>query len=162
MTPVNDTLGRGGMVMVGGAAIFLAYSVVFFASIFTGTGFEIGVPTLNGVTPADLDALNPAIMAFITHSNLALSGFIAATSIAVIAICWFGVRAGEWWAWWTAMIAPVVALVVALPKHYLGEFDHNWITHIGPIYLGTLIFVIGGVIALMGLLNMSKTKANAT
>jgi len=162
MTAKNDTLNKGGTIMSGGAAIFLAYSVVYFLRTFSGNGFEIGVPTLNGVTPADLDALNPAIMEFITHSNVALSGFIAATSIAVIALCWFGVRSGDWWAWWTAMVAPVVALVVALPKHYFGGFDHNWITHIGPIYIGTAIFVVGGLIALSGLVNPSNSRATAT
>ena len=162
MTAKNDALGKGGTIMVAGAAIFLGYAIVYFLASLTGSGFEIGVPTLNGVTPADLDAINPAIMAFITHSNIALAGFIAATSIAVIAICWFGVRSGQWWAWWTAMIAPVVALVIALPKHYLGEFDHNWVTHIGPIYIGTLIFVVGGLIALSGLMNLSGSKAAAT
>ena len=64
MTPKNDTLNKGATIMSGGAAIFLAYSVVYFLRTFSGNGFEIGVPTLNGVTPADLDALNPAIMEF--------------------------------------------------------------------------------------------------
>lgn len=159
MTPLNEALGKGSNLMVAGAAIFLAYAVVYFFSTLSGSGFEIGVPTLNGITPADLDALNPAIMAFIVHSNLALAGFIAATSIAVIAICWFGVRSGQWWAWWTAMISPVVALIVALPKHYLGEFDHNWVSHIGPIYLGTAIFVAGGLMALNGLLKTAGDQA---
>ncbi len=98
MSPKNEALGKGGNLMVAGAEIFLAFAVVYFFSSLSGTGFEIGVSTLNGVTPADLDALNPAIMAFIIHANLALSGFIAATSIAVIALCWFGVRGGQWWA----------------------------------------------------------------
>lgn len=161
MTPTNDSLDRGGKYMVAGVAIFLAYAVVYFLSSLSGSGFEIGVPTLNGVTPADLDALNPAIMAFIIHSNLALSGFIASTSIAVLALCWFGVRSGQWWAWWAAMISPVVALAIALPKHYFGGFDHNWVTHIGPIYLGTAIFVVGGLIALSGLLNTSGAETTA-
>jgi hypothetical protein len=160
MTHGNENLAKGGAIMSVGALIFLAYAVVYFLRSFAGAGFEIGVPTLNGVTPADLDGLNPAIMAFIIHSNLALAGFIAATSIAVIALCWYGVRAGLLWAWLTAMVAPVVALVVALPKHYFGGFDHNWITHIGPIYLGTAIFVAGGLIALTGLLKAMNNRVS--
>ncbi len=59
------------------------------------------------------------------------------------------------------MISPVVGLVVALPKHYLGEFDHNWVTHIGPIYAGTAIFVVGGLMALSGLLRTEREPATA-
>ena len=138
--------------MVVGAGLFLAYAIVFLFVSLTGQGFEIGVPTLNGVTPADLIALNPGVMAYITHIHLALGGFIAATAVAVMALCWFGVRRGDWRAWLAAMIAPVIGLIAALPMHYIGAFEHNWVTHIGPIYLGTVIFVGGGLLALSGLM----------
>lgn len=138
--------------MVVGALIFAAYAVVFFFLSFSGEGFEIGVPDLNGVTPADLDAVNPAIMAYISHLHVATAGFIASTSVAVLALSRFGVRQGYWWAWLAAMIAPVVGLAIALPKHYTGTFAHNWFTHIGPVYLGTIIFVVGGLWALTGLM----------
>ena len=138
--------------MVVGAGLFLAYAIVFIFVSLTGEGFEIGVPTLNGVTAADLNALNPGVMAYITHIHLALGGFIAATAVAVMALCWFGVRRGDWRAWLAAMIAPVIGLIAALPMHYIGAFDHNWVTHIGPIYLGTVIFVVGGLMALSGLM----------
>ncbi len=84
--------------MVVGAGLFLAYAIVFFFLRFSGEGFEIGVPTLNGVTPADLDAFSPVVMAYITHLHLATAGFIAATAVAVMALCWYGVRRGDWWA----------------------------------------------------------------
>ena len=56
--------------MVLGALIFLAYAVVFFFRAFSSTGFELGVETLNGVTPERLDGINPAIMAYITHLHV--------------------------------------------------------------------------------------------
>jgi hypothetical protein len=65
---------RGALVMLAGAALFLLYAIAFFARAFAGGGFELGVPTLNGITPADLDRLNPAIMAYITHVHVALAG----------------------------------------------------------------------------------------
>jgi hypothetical protein len=151
----NDpALQKGSNLMILGGLIFAAYAVAFGVRSLSGTGFEIGVPTLNGVTRADLDAVNPAIMAYITHLHLALAGFIAATSVAVVALCHFGVRQGFWWAWLTAMIAPVVGLAAALPEHYMGGFELNWVTHLGPVYLGTLIFVIGGLWALTGLMKL--------
>ena len=46
--------------MVLGALIFLVYAVVFFFRAFSSTGFELGVETLNGVTPQRLNEVNPA------------------------------------------------------------------------------------------------------
>lgn len=127
---------------------FIGYAVVFFFRNFAGGGFELGVTTLNGVTPDNLDALNPAIMHYIKHLHLAISGFIAATAIAVGALSWYGVRRGEWWAWIAAVVSAVVGLAIALPYHWLGHFEFNWVTHLGPIYVATIIFMIGAILAL--------------
>lgn len=152
MTALNTALAKGSKLMVVGVLIFLAYAIVFLFISLSGDGFEIGVHTLNGVTPAELDAVNPAIMAYINHLHVAVSGFIASTSVAVLALVWYGVQRGYWWAWWAAMISPVVALIVALPLHYTGGFEHNWVAHIGPIYVGTLIFVAGGLMTVAALM----------
>ena len=148
--------GRGAATMVAGAAVFLAYAIVFAVRAFSGTGFELGVATLNGVTPAQLDQLNPAIFAYITHLHVAVAGFIAATAIAAIGLAWYGVRAGAWWAWIVAVVSPVVGFAVALPLHYTGAFEHDWVSHLGPIYAGTLIFVVGALMALMGLMRKAS------
>ena len=70
---------RGAVTMVVGALMFLVYAVVFLFRAFSGTGFELGVATLNGVTPAQLNQLYPAVMAYVTHLHVATAGFIAAT-----------------------------------------------------------------------------------
>jgi hypothetical protein len=46
-------------------------------------GSRVGVRTLNGVTTEQLDALNPAIMGYITHLHVAIVGFIAARGNAI-------------------------------------------------------------------------------
>ncbi|HLD25677.1 MAG TPA: hypothetical protein VJC05_01370 [Candidatus Andersenbacteria bacterium] len=135
---------------------FIGYAVVFFFRSFGGTGFELGVSTLNGTTPAELNALNPAVMYYIQHLHIATAGFIAATGIAVAALSWYGVRQRQWWAWLAAVAAPVVGLLVALPMHYGGYFTHNWVTHLGPIYMATAVFVIGALLALRGLKTFSR------
>lgn len=149
MQAQNPMVHRGALTMVVGAALFLLYAIVFFFRAFSGAGFELGVPTLNGVTQQQLDQLNPAIMGYITHLHVAIAGFIAATAIAVIGLVWYGVRAGAWWAWITAVISPVVGLAVALPLHYTGSFELNWVSHLGPIYVGTVIFVVGALMVLV-------------
>ena len=80
--------------MVLGALIFFVYAVVFFFRAFTSSGFEIGVETLNGVTPKQLNELNPAIMGYIMHLHVAIAAFIAATAVAEGGLAWYGVRNG--------------------------------------------------------------------
>ena len=148
----NSGLSQGAGLMLIASLAFIGYAVVFFFRSFGGDGFELGVTTLNGVTPANLDALNPAVMHYIMHLHIATAGFIAATGIAVAALSWYGVRRGEWWAWIAAVISPVVGLAVALPYHYMGHFEFNWVTHLGPIYLATGVFVVGALLALRAMM----------
>jgi hypothetical protein len=148
METKNSTLNQGAALMLIASLAFIGYAVVFLFRNFTGGGFELGVDTINGVTADNLNALNPAIMHYIGHLHVAVSGFIAATGIAVAALSWYGVRAGEWWAWIAAVVAPVVALAVALPYHYTGTFQLDWVAHLGPIYIATIVFVVGALLAL--------------
>ncbi len=148
MKTQNSGLNQGALLMLIGGLAFIGYAVVFLFRNFTGSGFELGVETLNGVTRDNLNALNPAIVHYIGHLHVATAGFIAATGIAVAALSWYGVRRGEWWAWIAAVVSPVVGLAVALPYHYTGTFEHDWVTHLGPIYVATLVFVVGALLAL--------------
>ena len=155
----EQALRRGASLMVLGALIFLIYAVVFFFRAFSSSGFEIGVETLNGVTPAQLNGLNPAVTAYITHLHVATAGFIAATAIAAGGLAWFGVCHGSWWAWITSVVAPVVGLAVALPMHWMGHFNYDWVSHLGPIYVGTIVYVAGALIALFGLTQAAAATA---
>ena len=155
----EQSLRGGAAVMVLGAAIFLVYAVVFFFRAFSSSGFELGVATLNGVTTQQLDGMSPAIMAYIRHLHVATAGFIAATAIAAGGLAWYGVCHGYWWAWITAVIAPVVGLAVALPLHWMGHFNYDWVSHLGPIYAGTIIYVVGAVVALFGLSQTAPAAA---
>ncbi len=151
MKTQKSGLTQGAVLMLIGSLAFIGYAVVFLLRNFVGSGFELGVSTLNGVTPENLNALNPAIMHYIGHLHVATAGFIAATGIAVAALSWYGVRRGEWWAWIAAVVSPVVGLVIALPYHYTGTFEFNWVTHLAPIYVATIVFVVGALLALRAL-----------
>lgn len=154
----EQSLRNGAGLMVFGALIFLVYAVVFFFRAFASSGFEIGVETLNGITPQQLDKLNPAIMGYITHLHVAVAGFITATAIAAGSLAWYGVRDGLWWAW----ITGVIGLAMALPLHYMGHFNYDWVSHLGPIYVGTIIYVVGAVVALLGLSQAAAPGAAQT
>ena len=157
----EQSLRGGAALMVLGTLTFLVYAVVFLFRAFSSSGFEIGVATLNGVTAQQLDAINPAIMAYIMHLHVAIAGFIAATAIAAGGLAWYGVCRGYWWAWITAVVAPVVGLAVALPLHWMGHFNYDWVSHLGPIYVGTIIYVVGALVALIGLRQAAPAAAQA-
>ena len=148
----DNKLRSGSILMFLGALSFIGYGIVFFLRNFFGSGFELGVDTINGLTRSDLNAINPALVPYIGHLHVATAGFIIATGIAVAFLSLKSVRNGEWWGWLAAVISPVVGLAFALPMHYFGLFEHNWLTHLGPIYLGTIIFVVGALFTLSGLL----------
>lgn len=150
-------LHTGALLMALAGVAFIGYGVVFLARTFFGTGFELGVATLNGVTPADLNAIDPSVMHYITHLHVATAAFIIATGIAIAALAWYGVRSGQLWAWTTAIIAAVVGLGIALPMHYADLFTHNWVVHLGPIYLATIVFVLGAGLAYQGVRSASQT-----
>jgi len=51
--------------------------------------------------------------------------------------------------------APVLGLAVALPAHYVNGFDT--IGHLGLIYLATVIFVVGALVSLRGILQARRS-----
>lgn len=140
--------GRLGSLMMALAGVaFVGYGVVFLLRTFFGSGFELGVATLNGVTRGDLNAVDPAVVHYIDHLHVATAAFIIATGIAIAGLAWYGVQSGQLWAWTTAVVAAVVSLGIALPMHYMDLFTHNWVSHLGPIYLATIVFVVGAGLA---------------
>jgi hypothetical protein len=57
------------------------------------------------------------------------------------------------------VVSPVVGLAIALPMHYTGVFEHDWVSHLAPIYVGTLIFVVGALMALAGMMGRKPATA---
>lgn len=160
MHELHETRLRNGSILMAIAGIaFVGYGAVFFVWNFAGGGFELGVETINGVSRADLEALDPGVLHYISHLHVATTAFIIATGLAVAGLSLYGVRRGQPWAWVTAVIAPVVGLALALPMHWADLFAHDWATHLGPIYLATTVFVVGAVLALVGLRDVHTPAA---
>ncbi|MEU4227938.1 hypothetical protein AB0F17_26925 [Nonomuraea sp. NPDC026600] len=147
-------LGAGLMALAGLA--FIGYAVIFFVRNFTGGFLELGIgPNEVDVGRAQVQAFSPELFRYISHLHIALSGFIASTGLATAALAWFGVRHGLWWAYVTAIVAPVLALVIALPAHY--PYHLATVGHLGLIYLATAIFVVGALVALKPMLQARHT-----
>ena len=148
----SAALRWGVNLMVLAALAFMGYAVIFFVRNFTGDFLELGIGSGQVASgKEEIKAFDNDLYHYISHLHIALSGFIAATGLAVAALSWFGVRRRYVWAWAAAVAAPVLALAVALPAHYPWGFDT--IGHLGLIYLATAIFVVGAVLSGKALLD---------
>jgi hypothetical protein len=156
---VSDArLRRGAAIMTAAAIGFIGYGVLFFVRNYTDSFLEVGIgPSEVSVGKDEIAEFSPSLFHYVGHLHIALSGFIAATGLAVAALTWFGVRRGHLWAWVTAVAAPVLALAVALPAHYPNDFDT--LGHLGLIYLATVVFVVGALLALSALLAGRRERA---
>lgn len=142
-------VGAGLMTLAGIG--FIGYGIIFFVRNFTDSFLELGIgPNEVDVGKNQIQAFSQSLYHYVSHLQIAVAGFIAATGLAVAALAWFGVRRGELWAWGAAVAAPVLGLAVALPAHY--PWDLDTLGHLGLVYLATAIFVTGALIALKPLL----------
>lgn len=153
----DSGLRTGTWLMTFAAIGFIGYAVIFFVRNFTDSFLELGIGHNEvNVGKDQIVGFSPSLYEYISHLHIAISGFIAATGVAVAVLAWFGVRRGYMWAWVGAVAAPVLALAVALPAHYPNGFDT--IGHLGLIYLATLIFVAGALLSLKALLASEKGR----
>jgi hypothetical protein len=140
----------GSWLMGVAAAGFVGYAIIFFVRNFTDSFLELGIgPNEVNVGKDAIQGFSPSLYEYISHLQIAVSGFIAATGVAVLFLVAFGVRRGQLWAWVGAVVAPVLGLAVALPAHYPNHFDT--LGHLGLIYLATLIFIAGALLSLFGI-----------
>jgi hypothetical protein len=145
---------RWGSWLMGLAAVgFIGYAVIFFIRNFTDSFLELGIgPNEVNVGKDQIQQFSPSLYEYISHLQIAISGFIAATGLAVLFLVAFGVRRGQGWAWIGAVASPVLALAIALPAHYPNHFDT--LGHLGLIYLATLIFVVGALMTGKAILDL--------
>jgi hypothetical protein len=142
-TQPSSQLGTN-LVLVAGVGL-VGYGLMFLIRNFTGF-IELGLtPAHVGGTPEEIRGFSPHLYNYISHLQVAVAAFIIALGIAVIALAWNGIRAGQRWALWTAFLAPVVGVGIALPLHFvygIGTFGH-----LGLIYLDAVILLVGTVLA---------------
>lgn len=149
---VDNRKLRWGTYLIGLSGIgFIANGFAMLYRVFFSAGFEAGVPTLGGVTPADLAATNHELYHYVNHLHVNVAGLMLAAGIAMIAIAWYGIRRGHHWALGTAVAIPVVFLAHSLPVHGTAQFSFDALVHLGPgiVWLPALIF--GSILAYVGL-----------
>ncbi len=139
----SSSLGANLVALAGVGLI--GYGLMFLVRNFTGF-IELGLtPEHVGGTREQIRALSPHLYYYISHLQVAVAAFIIALGVAVIALAWQGIRTGQRWALWTAFIAPVIGVGLALPLHYV--YGLATIGHLGLIYLDATILLVGTVVA---------------
>ena len=167
MTTTTDTeraavgaIRNGATLMAVAAAGFIGYAALFLVRNFSDSFLELGIgPNEVNVGKDQIQQFSPSLYHYVSHLQIAVSGFIAATGLAVLLLAVYGVRSGQAWAWGAAVAAPVLGLAVALPAHYPWHLDT--LGHLGLIYLATLVFVAGALLSGKGLLDARRTTGSS-
>lgn len=142
-TGVSVAAGANLVALAGVGLI--AYGLMFLIRNFNGF-IELGLtPHHIGGTPEQIQAFSQNLYNYISHLQVALSGFIIALGMTVIALAVFGIRRGESWALWTSFLAPVAAVGIALPLHF--PYHIATLGHLGLIYLDAAILLVGTVVS---------------
>ena len=91
-----STNAGANIVVLAGVGLVL-YGLMFLVRNFNGF-IELGLmPHHIGGTPEEIQAFSQNLYNYISHLQVALSGFIVALGIAVMALAHFGIRRGEHW-----------------------------------------------------------------
>ena len=156
----TSAVHTGATLMAVAAAGFIGYAVLFLVRNFTDGFLELGIGAGEvSVGKDQIQQFSPSLYHYISHLQIGISGFIAATGLAVLLLALYGVRSGQVWAWVAAVAAPVLALAIALPAHYPWHLDT--LGHLGLIYLATLVFVVGALLSGKGLLDTRGTTGSS-
>jgi len=153
MKTVPTSVDLGARVVALAGIGLVGYGIMFLIRNFNGF-IELGLtPHHVGGTPEQIQAFSPELYNYISHLQVALSAFIIALGMAVIALAWFGIRTGQKWAMWTAFITPVIGVAIALPLHFV--YGIGTLGHLGLIYLDAIILLVGTVLSYKALSSSS-------
>ncbi len=145
---MSSSLRAGANTVALAGAGLVVYGLMFLIRNFNGL-LELGLtPAEVGATPEEIQAFSADLYHYISHLQVALAGFLIALGAAVIALALFGIRRGEAWAIWTALLAPVIAIVIGLPLHY--PYGFATLGHLGLIYLDAALLLAGIALSLRG------------
>jgi hypothetical protein len=153
MKTVSASADLGAKVVALAGIGLVGYGIMFLIRNFNGF-IELGLtPHHVGGTPEQIQAFSPELYNYISHLQVALSAFIIALGMAVIALAWFGIRTGQKWAMWTAFITPVIGVAIALPLHFV--YGIGTLGHLGLIYLDAIILLVGTILSYKALSSSS-------
>lgn len=95
--------------------------------------------TFMGITPAELNAINPRLIPLIAHDRAGFGGGICLCGVTVLFCVWCGTPSRSLWQ--VLCLAGVVGFSTAIGIHPVAGY--NDFVHLAPAMLGALIFAIG-------------------
>jgi hypothetical protein len=145
----SDRLELGSrLITLAGVAVFL-YALLFLVIDFTAFT-ELGLTAQQvGGQPLAISGYSPALFNYISHLQVALSGFMMAFAIQIGALAWYGVRRRQRWALWTIAVASVAAYLIAIPLHFV--YGLATLVHLGPFALVAIVLIAGIWLAQSGM-----------
>jgi len=144
--PSSQRLGAN-LIVVAGIGL-VGYGLMFLVRNFTRF-IELGLtPERIGGTPEQIRTFSSQLYNYISHLQVAVAGLMIGLGVAVTALAWRGIRGGLRWALWAAFSSALLAVVVAVPLHYV--YGLAALGHLGPIYLVVVILLAGTVLARRG------------
>jgi hypothetical protein len=148
LSRAEDRLEMGSrLIVLAGVAVFV-YGIAFLVLNFTSF-IETGLSAqLVGGDAQSIQGFSSGLYRYISHLQVNIAAFMIANGMMLIALAWFGVRRGEMWALWTALLAYMVGLLVGLPIHYV--YGLATLVHVGPFYVVTALILIGSGLAYSG------------
>jgi hypothetical protein len=148
----TDRKLRQGAILIAVTGVgIIGYGLTFLYSAYFGSEFELGVDTLGGVTRAELAASNPEMLHYMDHLHVGLGGLLIALGITLIALGWYGIQRGYRWAVVTSFVIVLIALATNFLVHYDPGFGYDWVIHMAPSVLVTVLVLVGGLRAYQGL-----------
>jgi hypothetical protein len=92
----SGAIRNGATLMAVAAAGFIGYAVLFLVRNFTDSFLELGIgPNEVPVGKDAIQQFSPGLFHYVSHLHIAVSGFIAATGVAVLFLVAYGVRRAE-------------------------------------------------------------------
>ena len=155
----SGLLWSARMIALAGIGL-IGYAILFLVVNFTNF-IELGLgQNETGATKDTVMTFSPKFYDYVSHLQVALSGFIAGVGIALVVLAMWGIQRGLRWAFWGAVVSAVVAVGIALPLHY--PYGLATVGHLGLIYLDLLIFAVGFVLGLRAFMGRSTGAAGST
>lgn len=154
-----DRLELGArLIALAGVAVFL-YGFLFLIVDFTSFT-ELGLTAQQvGGDPSAIHSFSSGLYNYISHLQVAISGFLMAFSVQLMGLAWFGIRRGQRWALWTAAGSTALAYVVVVPLHFF--YGLATLVHLGPFGLVALVLIAGTWSASTGMRSTSILRSAA-
>ena len=114
--------------------------------------------TFLGLTPSDLQAVNPRLVPLIAHDRAGFGGGVCTCGILVLVLTWCGRPCRSLWQ--VLLIAGTVGFGTAIGVH--PAIGYTNLFHLAPAFVGLAVFVIGMILLKKPMFSPAALNTDAT